>query len=395
MSAAHSRHDLLELFDSRRLASVDRVRGLVMVLMALDHVRWFFSDADFSPTDLAHTSVALFLTRWVTHFCAPAFVFLAGTGAFLSATRGTTRPELARYLVTRGLWLIFLEATVVHVAWSFQFDLDRQYLGVLWAIGGSMIAMAGLIFLPLQVVGLAGVALIAGHNLADGLDLDSFKDGAGHLSALGWLANVLHVSRPPISYPLIPWLGVMMAGYAFGPVLLLPRADSLRVAAVGGAVLAVAFVLLRAANGYGDPTPWAVQPEPVFSTLSFLNTKKYPPSLLYLLMTLGPTLLALAWPSGHTGPISRLLVAFGRVPLFFYLLHLYLIHGLALLVAWAQGLEVAAFLAPFMDFPKDWGFGLPAVYGIWAAVVAMLYPLCRWYSRVKARHHGSWWVGYL
>lgn len=378
-----------------RLVSVDWVRGLVMVLMALDHVRWFFSDAAFSPTDLTHTNAALFLTRWITHLCAPAFIFLAGTSAFLATTRGTSRPELARFLVTRGLWLILLEMTVVHVAWSFRFDLGGQYLGVLWAIGWSMVAMAGLIYLPLPALAVAGLALIGAHNLADGFSLDRFKEGDGSLSGAGWLVNFLHVSHPPFSYPLIPWVAVMMVGYAFGPVLLMRRRLTRGLSLGTGMGLLAAFFALRAANAYGDPTPWSTQPDPLFSVLSFLNTKKYPPSLLYLLMTLGPTLIALALAPRKPGPLSRGLVTFGRVPLFFYLAHLYLIHGLVLLVAYGQNQDVGAYLASFTEFPESWGFDLPTVYGIWLGVVLLLYPLCRGMARLKARYHGYRWTGYI
>lgn len=380
---------------SHRLISVDWVRGLVMVLMALDHVRWFFSDAAFSPTDLAKTSAALFLTRWITHLCAPAFIFLAGASAYLSTTRGTSRHELSRFLMTRGLWLVLLEMTVVHVAWSFRLDFDGLFLGVLWAIGWSMVAMAGLIYLPRPVLAAAGLGMMAAHNLADGLSLDAFKDGDGALTGTGWLLSFLHVPHPPFSYPLVPWVGVMMVGYAFGPVLLMRRTAQCRLQLGLGMAMLMAFLVLRAGNGYGDPTPWSTQPDPLFTVLAFLNTKKYPPSLLYLLMTLGPTLIALALAPRRPGPLSRGLITFGRVPLFFYLAHLYLIHGLVLLVAYARSEDVAAYLASFSDFPESWGFSLSAVYGIWLGVVFLLYPLCRGLARLKARFHGDWWTGYI
>jgi uncharacterized membrane protein len=381
--------------ESRRLISVDLVRGWVMVLMALDHVRWFFSDAAFNPTDLEHTNAALFFTRWVTHFCAPAFIFLAGTSAFLSTGRGTSRPVLARYLLTRGLWLVLLEMTAVHLAWSFGFDIEEIHLGVLWAIGWSMVAMAGLIYLPLPVLAALGLAMIAAHNLADGVSLDRFANGDGSLSAIGWLVSVLHVPHRPISYPMIPWVGVMMVGYAFGPILQMQGKSRLWVTTAMGFALLGAFLALRATNTYGDPVPWSMQPSPLFSALSFLNTWKYPPSLLYLLMTLGPTLLLLAWSPRNPGLLSRCLVTFGRVPLFFYLVHLYLIHGLVLIVAYAQGRDVTAYLTSFSHFPAGWGFSLPIVYGLWLGVVLLLYPPCRAFARVKARHHGRWWTGYI
>ena len=383
------------LFETGRLVSVDRVRGLVMVLMALDHVRWFFTDEAYSPTDLQHTHPALFFTRWATHFCAPAFVFLAGAGAFLFTTRGTGRPALVRFLLARGLWLVLLELTLVHWAWTFRLNFQGIHLGVLWAIGWSMVALAGLVYLPRLLMAILALVLIGGHDLADGLNLDDFRDSGGGLSGMGWLVSFLHIPHAPVLYPLIPWVGVMMAGYAFGPLLLVQDKARRRALAAGGITLVAAFIALRASNVYGDPRPWSLQPDPVFSVLSFLNTGKYPPSLLYLLMTLGPILLALAWSPEKAGPVSRFLVVFGRAPLFFYLAHLYLIHGLVLLVAAVQGREVAAFLASFSRFPDAWGFGLPAVYGFWLAVILILYLPCRNLARIKARHRGRGWTGYI
>jgi uncharacterized membrane protein len=382
-------------FEKHRLVSVDLVRGWVMVLMALDHVRWFFTDATFDPTDLEHTTAALFLTRWMTHFCAPAFIFLAGASAFLSTQRGTSRPALTRHLLARGLWLILLEMTVVHLAWSFRFDFEHLHLGVLWAIGWSMVAMAGLIYLPLPALAILGTGMITTHNLVDGLNLESFNTEDGSLSAIGWLISALHIPHPPISYPLIPWVGVMMMGYAFGPILQMRGKSRHRVPIAAGVTLLGIFLVLRMTNAYGDPTPWSIQSNPLFSVLSVLNTRKYPPSLLYLLMTLGPTLLALAWSPRHPGPFARCMVTFGRVPLFFYLAHLYLIHGLVLLIADAQNQDLTAYLTSFSHFPARWGFSLPVVYGIWLGVVLLLYPLCRIFAGIKAKHHGSRWTGYI
>jgi len=380
------------------IVSVDLLRGLVMVLMALDHVRWFFTDAGFSPTDLSRTDAALFFTRWVTHFCAPAFVFLAGTSAFLSATRGLSRPQLARRLFTRGLWLVFLEVTAVRLAWVFNLDYSQLGLGVIWALGWSMVALAALVYLPRWAIACAGIGMIVAHNLLDGLQLDSFRALDGSLQWQGWLLNVLHVPDSPISYPLIPWIGVMAAGYAFGPILLMPPGRRQRLLLAWGTAIIAAFVLLRLYNGYGDPRPWASQETATFTLLSFLNTSKYPPSLLFLLMTLGPTLVLLAIferKQARQGLLSRLLIVFGRVPLFFYLLHLYVIHGLVITFVVAMNRDIEPFLASFDAFPSWWGFGLPAVYLIWVAVTLLLYPLCRWFAAVKARHKDSWWTPYI
>jgi len=363
--------------------------------MALDHVRWYFTDATFSPTDLGHTNIGLFFTRWITHFCAPAFIFLAGTSAFLSTTRGTSRFGLARYLFTRGLWLVLLELTAVHLAWTFSLDYGGLHLGVLWAIGWSMVIMAGLIYLPLPVLAVLGVGMIATHNLADSVSLDTFKHSDGSLSGFGWLVSFLHIPHRPISYPLIPWVGVMMLGYAFAPVLLMPRTVRQWLPLGVGIASITTFVLLRSTNVYGDPGPWSIQRDTLYSVLSFLNTHKYPPSLLYLLMTLGPALIAITVFQRSSGRLAKFFVTFGRVPLFFYLAHLYLIHGLVLIVAYWQDEDIASYLTSFARFPEPWGVSLPMVYEVWLGVVLMLYPLCRWFAGVKARNQRRWWSGYI
>src|SRR5215210_7614762 len=275
-----------------RLDAVDAVRGIVMVIMALDHVRDFFHvyAKTFDPTDPSKTWTLLFFTRWATHFCAPTFVFLAGTGAFLSTRRGKTRPELARFLLTRGLWLVLLELTLVRFGWFFNFDYHVMIAQVIWAIGWSMVALAGLVFLPTRAVAAVGLALILLHNLLDGVSADSF-------GSFRWLWVVLHEQnvlalRPDVfvfvAYPLVPWVGVMALGYAFGSLLTLERERRRRLLLTIGGSAVVLFVVLRAANVYGDPTPWVSQARGAwFTLLSFLNTQKYPPSLLFLLMTLG------------------------------------------------------------------------------------------------------------
>jgi uncharacterized membrane protein len=369
-----------------RWDSVDLLRGLVMVIMALDHVRDHFTDAHFSPTDLAHTNAALFFTRWVTHFCAPIFFFLAGLGAFLSTTRGKTRSELAFYLFTRGLWLMVLELTVVSFAWAFNFTHNVYVLQVIWALGCSMVVLAGLVYLPIWVIAFFSILLIAGHNLFDGIR-------AGDLEALGPLWAILHSGEkiqvtPTLTlnplYPLVPWIGVMAAGYAFGPVVLQGLKERQRMVLGLGAMLTAVFVLLRVENAYGDPTPWSEQSSQLFTVSSFLNTTKYPPSLLYLLMTLGPALVALVLCERASGPVARFFIAFGRVPLFFYILHLYLIHTLALGAGYLSGYDIQAFLTVFVFFPEEYGYSLPIVYLVWLMVVFMLYPVCIWYGTVKA-----------
>jgi uncharacterized membrane protein len=385
-----------------RLESVDLLRGVVIALMALDHVRDFLSDRLFlDPTDLATTTPAIFLTRWVTHFCAPTFVFLAGTGAFLAGTRGKSRGELSWFLATRGLWLVLLELSVVRASWMFNWDLYHHGPGVFWAIGWSMVVLAGLVFLPAWAVTLFGVVMIASHNRLDGL-------GADEVGLPAWLWVVLHSpGEAPVlegvtlgtGYCLVPWMGVMAAGYGFGTQLLLaPGVRRRRLLAIGIA-LTLAFILLRLANGYGDPRPWAEQPSPLFTFLSFLNCTKYPPSLLYLLMTLGPALLALAFFDRPLGPLARPLVTFGRVPLFFYLLHIPLIHGMAALCDWMRfGWSPQAAAGPWEvrpgEVPEDYGLSLPLVYLLWVGVLVVLYPACRWFAGVKRRRRAAW-LSYL
>lgn len=380
-----------------RLESVDLLRGLVMVVMALDHVRDYFTSARFDPTDLTQTTGALFLTRWVTHFCAPVFVFLAGTGAYLALSRGRTRAEQARFLVTRGLWLIVLELTVVRLAWTFNLDYTGGplFVQVIWAIGVSMIVLGGLIYLPVSVIGGIGVAIVAGHNLLDGVS-------PAALGGWGPLWTMLHVQAPVtiaglpvlVVYPVLPWIGVMAAGYAFGPVLERPPETRRRTLMALGGALTLAFLVLRAWNGYGEPSRWSVQGGFFRTVLSFLNTTKYPPSLLFLLMTLGPAIMFLAAVDGWRGTLAQVLGVFGRVPLFFYVLHLFLIHALALVIGTLAGFEPGAFLTTWLSMPPGWGYGLPVVFALWGAVILALYPVCRWFAGVKATRRDGW-LSYL
>jgi uncharacterized membrane protein len=379
-----------------RLDSVDLLRGAVMVLMALDHVRDYFSIAHFDPTDLSRTTPALFLTRWVTHFCAPVFVFLAGTGAYLSAARGRSRSELSRFLLTRGLWLVVLEFTVVRFGWIFNADYrNLLFVQVIWVLGVSMVVLAGLVHLPRAAVVAFGAVMVLGHNLLDGVQPDA-------LGEWGTLWTVLHVQAPVtvaglvilVAYPLVPWVGVMALGYGFGPLLLRPPAERRRLLLRLGAALTVAFLVLRATNLYGDPRPWAPQGSATYTLLSYLNVTKYPPSLLFLLVTLGPAIAALPLLERVRGPVARFFVVYGRVPLLYYVAHLYLIHALAVAVGVARGFDFTAMLGVWMTLPDTWGFGLPVVYLVWVAVVLALYPLCRWFANLKA-HRREAWLSYL
>ena len=331
----------------RRVDAIDALRGAVMVLMVLDHTRDYFGNSAINPLDLTQASPALFLTRWVTHFCAPVFAFLAGTGAYLAGSRGRSRGDLAAFLATRGLWLIFLELTVVRLGLFFDPLFAPVFLTVLWSIGASFLVLAGLVFLPSRMVGALGVLLIATHGLAGGFSSGSETPAA--LQAAGVL--LLRPGFLPltgdvnllVAYPLLPWLGVVAAGYGFGEVIRLEPGRRRRVMGITGVAMIAAFLILRAWGVYGEPKPWARQETPLLTVLSFINCTKQPPSLLYVLMTLGPAIAALSVIDrvGIHGKLGRAVVTLGRVPLFYYLLQWYVIHGLAVLAGLVRGMPVA------------------------------------------------------
>jgi uncharacterized membrane protein len=382
-----------------RVASVDILRGIVMVVMALDHVRDYFTNVRYLPEDLTQTNAPLFFTRWITHFCAPSFVFLAGTGAFLSLGRGRDVRALSRFLWTRGLWLVVLEFTFVRSAWLFGVSPSAGiWVQVIWALGVSMIVLAALVRLPLSWIAAIGVVMIAGHNLLDPIRIPP-------TTPLGWLWSVLHVQGVLLSdgqpflfvaYPLIPWIGVMASGYAFGALLQRPEVERRRALLQLGGALTVGFVLIRLVNAYGDPSPWSVQKDAVTTLLSFLNTTKYPPSLDYLLMTLGPAILSLVAFERWSGPVAQFFSVFGRVPLFYYLAHIVLAHLLAGLTAMALGFGTAVLFGAIFFAPVDgWGFGLGVVYLMWFVVILLLYFPCRWYADLKARRRDLVMLSYL
>jgi uncharacterized membrane protein len=376
-----------------RIESIDVVRGVIMILMALDHVRDFFGNSGFNPTDPATTTIPLFFTRWITHLCAPVFFLLTGTGAYLSLRR-KTKQELSRFLFTRGLWLIFLELTVTRcLGWQFNFDYHVTLLLVLWALGWSMMVLSALVYLPTSVVTAIGVVMIATHNLFDSVQSSNP------------LWSILHspnfiVNNPGhivfVTYVLIPWIGVAAAGYGLGQVYSWPSARRKAFLLALGIGLTAAFVVLRGINIYGDPLPWGTQRSAAFTALSFLNTTKYPPSLLYLLMTLGPAMLLLWAADAGTPRWLQPPLIIGKVPMFYYVLHIPLIHLLAIAVCYAGYGQVHwMFESPGLgEFPitkpPGWGYSLPIIYLVWAVVVVTLYPLCRWFAGLKRRHSDAW-----
>jgi uncharacterized membrane protein len=389
-----------------RIQSVDALRGGIMILMALDHIRDYINSSamSFLPTDLSRTTAALFFTRWITHFCAPVFAFTAGIGAFLWLRRGRTKAQLSRFLLTRGLWLVFLELTVVRFVMflNVRFANSLVILIVFWMLGLCMVFLAALIHLPIRWLAVLSLVMIATHNLLDPVQAAQFGRAA-------WIWDVLHQQGLfrvgsvsfATAYPLIPWIGVMAAGYCLGPVLQWEPPRRRRFLLTLGGAMVLAFILLRALNVYGDPARWSAQRSPLFTLLSWLNCTKYPPSLLFLLMTLGPALTAMAWLERSRFNFSNPLIIFGRVPFFYFVVHLAVIHALAILLGWIRyGAKSFLLLpppsmgSPLQAFPPGYGYSLWTVYVVWLVVLLLMYPACRWYARLKQRRR-DWWLSYL
>ena len=395
-----------------RLDAIDILRGIVMIIMMIDHTRDFVNAQgfQFDPTDVTRTTVPLFFTRWITHFCAPIFVFLSGASIYLQKMRG--KPDLSSFLLKRGLWLIVLELTVLKVV--IWFGLSGTFLWllqVIWVIGVGMILMAGLSRLPVWVSGVIGVAMIALHNLTDGLRVGGWQGPTGPDLGVGaklWI--LLHQGGPlplgassgPVAlvlYALIPWVGVMAAGYAFGKIYELDWDRRRKLLVQMGAGCILAFVALRYMNIYGDPARWSSQPKTAMTLVSFFNVTKYPPSLIFLMMTLGPGMLALAAFERWTAEsrIKSFFMTFGRVPLFYYMLQWIWAHTAAIVLALLAGKEIAYLFRGLPDLyasaPKDAGFSLGVTWLVWLAGVFALYPLCRWYAGVKTRRK-DWWISY-
>jgi uncharacterized membrane protein len=378
---------------SSRSVSIDCLRGAVMIVMALDHSRDFFTSTASHPvfSDLTN---AQFVTRWITHICAPTFVFLAGTGARLSLNSSGSKSKLRHFLLSRGIWLIFLEGTLVN--WNFSFQYASYGLGILWALAWSMIFLAGLTFLNDQMVTLIGIIIVLAHNIFDGVQAD-------HLGSLSWLWKVLHEPGTlfsfgshsvKVSYPLVPWIGLMAVGYGFGGLWNKLQARRVGFCVKAGFALLLGFVCLRAINEYGDPSPWTYQGSAFRTILSFLNFQKYPPSLDYILGTIGLSFLFLAlfekFPSLRLSPFN----VFGKVPMLYYIIHLYFLH-----LASALYLKLTASSLSSCDLfncspLSSFGYSLPLVYSAWIAAVFSLYPVCLWYAGIKGRSK-AWWLKFL
>jgi len=388
----------------QRIASIDLLRGVVMIIMALDHVRMYFALGTWysEPTNLATTTPLLFFTRWITHFCAPVFVFLTGTSAFLYGSNKTRISQLSWYLFTRGIWLIVAELTIINFAWTFDTTFSFRILQVIWAIGASLVLLSILVFLPIKIIFAVGMLLVFGHNLLDPITVNgtSVRD-------LLWYAlhqpNAFFLGDTTISlfYPILPWLGLMVLGYAFGTFYTQgfdeqSRKRWLVLIGLGAVVL---FLALRGFNLYGESGAWASQRSFLFTVMSFLNTTKYPPSLHFLLMTMGPALIFLALSERMQPRITNPIVVFGRVPFFFYIIHLYFIHAFAMLALVFAGRDWREYILTARAISSgtlsNFGLRLDAVYLVWILLIMLLYPLCKAYQRYKENNPAKWWLSYL
>ena len=385
---------------SKRIESLDLLKGLVMIVMALDHVRdYFHYDAFFfDPTDPENTNITLFFTRWITHYCAPAFSFLAGISAYLIG-RKKTKAEVSSFLLKRGIWLVFIELTVVNFAWCFDIHFDTISLVVIWSLGISMIFLAALIHLPLKYILIFSIVLIFGHNALDFLAVEK-----------GIFWSIIHefgsftLENDKIvfvGYPIIPWIGIMSLGYYFGSfynTTIEPSARQNTFKMIGTSAI-LGFILIRLINGYGNLHYWESYDTILKTVFSFLNPAKYPPSLTYILMTLGPIFLILAFTEHVKGKIVTFISVFGKVPFFYYIVHLYIIHTLALLFAWVtdfgwQKMIIKGWVTESAEL-DGFGTNLMYVYLIWIAVILMLYPMCKKFSIYKLNHKEKKWLSYL
>jgi uncharacterized membrane protein len=372
-----------------------------MVLMLLDHTREFVhrDAALYDAANLARTTLALFITRWVTHFCAPVFAFTAGLGAYLRLDRGGSKKEVSRFLWTRGLWLIVLEFTLVRFTFFFDLSYNPNFLLVFWMLGIGMIALAGLMYLPFRVLAVLSVAVIALHNLLD-------KITPAEFGGYGWIWNVLHqqgvIYQAPVvivAYPLITWIFVMADGFCFGRVYRLPDEQRRKTLIWTGLAITAAFVVLRFANAYGDLRPWVAQPRPGFTLLAFLKTNKYPPSLLYLMMTLGPAITFLGLTDRVRPALTNAFLVFGRTPQFFFIVHIAVIHLFAIGLGYLRyGSQPFLWQPPpavgGTGYPDGYGWSLGTTYLVWLAVIAAMYPMCLFLARLKTTRR-DWWLSYL
>ena len=388
----------------QRILSIDILRGAIMLIMAIDHSRdfFYFTGPGTSPTDMATTTPILFFTRFITHFCAPTFVFLSGVSACLAGTR-RSKNELMGFLVKRGLWLILVEIVVLTLAITADPTYHVIILQVLWAIGFSMIILGLLSRLPLIYIGIIGALIFFGHDIIDGLPVPAsgsagFDIESIFLTAFATFIPFGHGRGIFDMYAVLPWTGIMLLGYVFGSMYLphyngTKRRKILRYAGISALCL---FIALRLVNGYGDPAPWSAQKNGVHTFLSFLNVSKYPPSLLYSLLTLGVALLVLAFTEHINNRFTKFLTVYGNVPFFYYVPHFFLLRIINIIMFFASGFTTGQIAVPgsFLFEPPGYGYPLWVVYLVWLFVISALYFPCRWYGNYK-RTHKQWWLSYL
>ncbi|NOQ25561.1 MAG: DUF1624 domain-containing protein [Bacteroidales bacterium] len=389
---------------TNRIESIDILRGVVMVIMALDHVKAYFHYGSFfiDPTNLETTTPILFFTRFITHYCAPVFVFLAGTSAFLYG-RKKTKTELFKFLFSRGIWLIFLEIVVNNLIWTFDFNFSLQIFQIIWAIGFSMVCLSLLIYLPKKAILVIGIILIAGHNALDGIVMEgqSFWDIIWYVLHQEQLLVINPGHIIYLHYPLIPWIGLMALGYLFGTFYQKDFDVSLRKKWLLGLGLGslVFFLIFRGFNIYGDLIPWSVQDTSTKTILSFFKVTKYPPSLLFLCITLGPAMLFLVAFETTKNKLTDFLLVFGRVPLFYYFLHMLVIHVFAIIGILIFSGNWQNMIITSKEFMSQnlvtYGYSLFVVYPVWIGVVLILYPFCRKYMMYKQANKDKWWLSYL
>jgi uncharacterized membrane protein len=388
---------------TNRIESIDVLRGLVMIIMALDHTRDYFHYSAFlgDPTNMETTTPFLFFTRFITNFCAPVFVFLAGTSAFLYGTN-KSKPELSKFLLTRGLWLILLEITLNNLLWTFDLTHEILIFQVIWAIGFSMVCLSFLIYLPKKALLSIGIILVAGHNLLDGIVFEgtSFKSVIWYLLHQQQRLPLYPFKLAVFHYPVIPWIGLMILGYCFGTFYTKKFEVSIRkkwLLILGISSIAL-FFILRGINVYGNLLPWSVQKNTTFTILSFFNVTKYPPSLAYLLITMGPSLLFLYAIENYKNRATNFLLVFGRVPLYFYFVHVFVIHAFAIigiLIFGGNWHDLIGKGSGWSSNLVNYGYSLFIVYVVWMSIVILLYPSCKKYMIYKANNKDKWWLSYL
>jgi uncharacterized membrane protein len=397
---------LSEPSGKQRIQSIDILRGVIMLIMALDHCRDFIHIAgpNGDPTNMETTTPILFFTRWITHFCAPTFVFLSGISAYLAGLR-RTKSELSAFLIKRGLWLIFAEVAIITLGFTFNPLYNLFILQVLWAIGFSMVILGLLVRAPLAVIGVIGGLIVFGHDILDYLQLPQNGTDAGYillrlfLTARATLFTINSTHLVFDFYAILPWTGVMLLGYVFGPLYkpTFGAQKRRKILLYTGLSILALFFILRILNLYGDPAPWSVQRNGVYTVLSFFNTSKYPPSLLYLCMTIGPALIILSITEKVQNKLTKIFTVYGNVPFFYYILHFYLIHIITVILFYASGYNNSQIIdpkSPFLFRPSTFGYNLGIVYLVWLFVIIVLYFPCRWFSKYK-KTHSQWWLSYL